>query len=285
MDKLSSTPSTLTNTSATDTPVVLCFSGLDPSGGAGLQADIETLASIGCHCAPIATVLTAQDTRDIQSIQTVNAHLILEQARSVLEDLPVAAIKIGLLGDLNTVSTLHTLFQDYPQLPVIWDPVIASGGGTQLLEQDLINTASHLLMPHTHILTPNAAEARILSEQSDSLNACAHELMSMGAEYVLITGTDEKTPRVENRLWGNGKALLNCHWDRLPHQYHGSGCTLAAAIAGYISQGLDPLSATREAQAFTWKSLQAAKRLGMGQHLPYRLHWSQAQEACEDSLA
>ena len=263
----------------TDTPVILCLSGLDPSGGAGLQADIETLASIGCHCAPVATMLTAQDSEDIKNTLAVDPSFIIEQANSVLEDMKVKAIKIGLLGALPTVSAIHEVLKQHPEIPVIWDPVITSGGGTPLLEREIIDTATSLLMPLTHILTPNSSEARVLSAQTDSLDTCAHQLMEMGCEYVLITGTHENTPRVENRLWGNGRALLSCHWNRLPHHYHGSGCTLAAAIAGYIGQGLDPLSATREAQAFTWKALHAAKRLGHGQHLPYRLHWSQPNQS------
>lgn len=255
-------------------PVILCFSGLDPSGGAGLQADIETLISIGCHCAPIATVLTDQDSQDVKAMQAVDGDFILQQANTLINDLNIAAIKIGLLANLNTASALRHFFQDHPGIPVIWDPVIASGGGSELIDRDSIDAAAHLLLPFTHIATPNSSEARILSHQTDSLETCAHAMMDMGCDYVLITGTHENTPRVENKLWGNGRALLSYHWDRLPHHYHGSGCTLSTAVAGYIGQGLDPLSATREAQAFTWKALESAKKIGSGQHFPYRLHWS-----------
>ena len=107
--------------------------------------------------------------------------------------------------------------------------------------------------------------------QSDaSLAECAQHLMQQGCHYVLITGTHEDSPRVLNRLWGEGQALLNCQWDRLPETYHGSGCTLASALAGYLTKGLDVLSAVREAQAFTWKALRHGYSLGKGQHLPQR---------------
>ena len=111
-------------------PVVLTLSGSDPSGGAGIQADIESLASHGCHCAPVITVITVQDTQDVKSYAPLDGTLIMEQARAVLEDMPVAAIKIGLLGSTDAVEAIHGVLQDYPDIPVILDPVLASGNGT-----------------------------------------------------------------------------------------------------------------------------------------------------------
>ncbi len=257
-----------------DKPVVLCFSGLDPSGGAGIQADIETIASLGGHCAPIVTTLTIQDTSNVKYTQAVDASLIVAQARAVLEDMPVRALKLGLLGSVAAVEAIHTILVDYPNLPVILDPIIYASGGTELAHRELLDALENLLLPYTTVLTPNSEEAQMLAEEADCLEACANQLLEKGCHYVLITGTHENTPQVINKLWGGGRRLLSeISWPRLPDQYHGSGCTLAAALSAYIAHGMDVISAVREAQSFTWQSLQHSHRLGMGQKIPERFFW------------
>src|SRR3569833_2856539 len=228
-------------------PVVITFAGSDPTGGAGLQADIEALASMGCHAAPIITAVTVQDTEDVKGYSAVDANLVIEQARAVLEDLSVSAFKIGMLGSVENVEAVHTLLTDYPGIPIVLDPIILAGGGGVLAD-------------------------------ADALDACAQELLEAGCEYGLITGTHERTIEVVNTLYGNRRQLETYSWERLPAQYHGSGCTLAAAAAGLLAQGLDPVSAVREAQQFTWDSLKNGHRFGMGQHLPNRFFWAQSEE-------
>lgn len=270
------------NSSNHQAPVVLCFSGLDPSGGAGIQADIETLASLGCHCAPVITALTAQDTVNVKDVEPVVATLLVEQARAVLEDMPVAAIKIGMLGSVQAVEAIHTILTDYEDIPVILDPVLAAGGGTQLATEQMVTAIRHLLLPHVELLTPNSEETRQLCREADSLDASAVALMDKGCEHVLITGTHEKTAKVVNQLWGKRirKQIFDC--ERLPNEYHGSGCTLASAIAAYIAHGTDVVTAVRNGLSFTWESLSHGHRLGMGQHIPNRLFWAQ-NDGCKQS--
>lgn len=259
-------------------PVVLALSGSDPSGGAGIQADIEALASHGCHCAPVITAVTVQDTQDIKSYAPLDGTLIMEQARAVLEDMPVVAIKIGLLGSTEAVEAIHSVLHDYPDIPVVLDPVLASGGGTALADDELLEALSGLLLPNTTVLTPNSVEARILAPEGDNLDACAMALLDKGCEFVLITGTHENTPHVVNSLYGNHRVLETFTWERLPGSFHGSGCTLAASIAGLLAQGLEPFSAIHEAQEYTWEALAHGYRVGMGQPLPNRLFWAQPEE-------
>ncbi|MBZ0072737.1 MAG: hydroxymethylpyrimidine/phosphomethylpyrimidine kinase [Gammaproteobacteria bacterium] len=259
-------------------PVVLALSGSDPSGGAGIQADIEALASHGCHCAPVITTVTVQDTQDIKSYAPLDGTLIMEQARAVLEDMPVAAIKIGLLGSVEAVEAIHSLLHDYPDIPVVLDPVLASGGGTVLVDDELIEALSSLLLPNTTVFTPNSLEARSLAPEADNLDACAMALLDRGCEFVLITGTHENTVHVVNTLYGNHRVLETYTWERLPGSFHGSGCTLAASIAGLLAQGLEPFSAIHEAQEYTWEALAHGYRAGMGQPIPNRLFWAQARE-------
>ncbi len=259
-------------------PVVMCFSGTDPTGGAGMQADIEAIASMGCHAAPVITAITVQDTENVKGYSAVDPTLVIEQARAVLEDMSVAAIKIGMLGSVENVEAVHTILTDYPDIPVVLDPIILAGGGGVLSDDDVVDALVNLLFPNTTLLTPNSHEARVLAPEADSLEACAQELLEAGCEYVLITGTHERTTDVVNSLYGNRRQLETYRWERLPSQYHGSGCTLAAAAAGLLAQGLDPVSAVREAQQYTWDALNHGHRLGMGQHLPNRLFWAQADE-------
>jgi hydroxymethylpyrimidine/phosphomethylpyrimidine kinase len=263
-------------------PVVLCLSGHDPTGGAGIQADIETLASMGCHAATVITAITVQDTQDVKAVAPVDAELIEEQARAVLEDMPVAAFKIGLLASSEAVAAIARILNDYPDVPVVLDPVLASGNGTPLLEDDALDALLEQLLPHTTVLTPNIPEARQLAHGADSLDACAMQLLELGCEYVLITGTHDHQPDVVNTLYGGHHVIERYTWERLPTNYHGSGCTLAAGIVGLLAQGIQPQSAIHEAQEFTWQSLKAGYRIGMGQHLPNRLFWARDDDQEEN---
>lgn len=265
--------------SQTTIPVVMTFAGNDPTGGAGIQADIEAIASMGAHAAPVITALTVQDTLNVMRFDPVDATVIIEQARAILEDMPVAAIKIGLTGSLENIEAIHTLLHDYPDIPVVCDPILRAGGGSRLTNDEMQIAMRELLFPYTTVLTPNSEEARTLAHEADTLDACAQELLDTGCELVLITGTHENSETVDNRLYGNHRLLETFSWERLPHSYHGSGCTLASAIAGLLAQGLEPFTAIHEAQEYTWESLKHGYRLGMGQYHPNRLFWARSDES------
>jgi hydroxymethylpyrimidine/phosphomethylpyrimidine kinase len=259
-------------------PVVMTFSGHDPCGGAGLQADIETLASQGCRAAPVVTALTVQDSTDVMEFRPLQASQVISQARAVLEDMPVAAFKIGMTGSVEVASAIHSILRDYPDVPLVLDPVLATGNRTALGEDGLADALRNLLLPMTTVLTPNSLEARALAPAADTLDACAIALLDSGAEYVLLTGTHEPTPHVTNTLYHGNQRIESFSWDRLPHDYHGSGCTLAACTAGLLAHGLDVLQSVHEAQHFTWQALAHADRPGMGQYLPDRLFWARQDQ-------
>jgi hydroxymethylpyrimidine/phosphomethylpyrimidine kinase len=259
-------------------PAVLVFAGNDPSGGAGIQADIEAIGSMGCHTLPVVTALTVQDTQGVKGYLPIEPSWVISQARAVLEDVPVAAFKIGMLGQVSNVEAVHTILTDYPNVPVVLDPVLASGTGQSLSEAGLVEAMISLLFPQTTVLTPNTLEARALASSADNLDACAQQLMDRGCEFVLLTGTHEPTPQVVNRLYGARREMESYTWERLPDSYHGSGCTLAAALAGLLAQGREPYSAVYEAQQYAWESLKYGYRLGMGQHIPNRLFWGSTDD-------
>lgn len=258
-------------------PVVMTLSGNDPTGGAGIQADIETLVSMGCHAAPVVTTLTVQDTQDVKSYATIETDMLISQARAVLEDMAVAAFKIGLLGSVETVEALHTLLMDYPEIPVVLDPILISGGGSNLADDDIVEAMVNLLFPLTTIITPNSTEARLLAPEADTLDACAQVMQELGCEHILITGTHENHREVINRLYGDQKLLETFHWERLPGTFHGSGCTLASAIAGMLANGTDIMTAVIEAQEYTLETLRNGYRIGMGQLIPNRLFWATSE--------
>ena len=257
-------------------PVVMLFGGTDPTSGAGLAADAMTVASLGCHPAPVVTAITAQDTTGVKQFLSVPTELVIAQARAVLEDMAVAAFKTGMLGTSEIVSAVASIADDYRHVPLVVDPVQASGGtGQPLSDEPLDEALRALLLPRAKLTTPNSGEAKRLAPGSDTLDACAQELLSLGCEYVLITGTHEATPKVLNRLYGNKRLLDTFSFERLPHGYHGSGCTLASACAATLAHGLDPVNAVAQALDYTWNTLKHGFRLGMGQHLPNRLYWGQ----------
>ncbi len=256
-------------------PVVLCFSGHDPSGGAGVQADIETLTSHHCHCVSVITALTEQDSRNVKKMLPQQPENIISQANTLFDDMPIAAIKIGLIGHYETAQAIHSILQQHPNIPVVLDPVLAAGGGTPLANTQLLAAMNELLLPCTTILTPNSEEAKQLTGLTD-LDACGLALLEQGCDYVLITGSHEPTPQVKNRLFHQQAMIEEFSWARLPHSYHGSGCTLASSIAGLLAQGLDAFSAITEAQDYSWNALDAAYKVGKGQHNPNRFFWVEA---------
>lgn len=259
-------------------PVVLVFGGTDPTSGAGVSADILTLAVLGCHPALVVTAVTAQDTAGPKQFALVEPELVVAQARAILEDMPVAAIKTGMLGSQVVVDVVAGILNDYPDIPLIVDPVQVSGRGDALADEPLDEALRTLLLSRTQLLTPNTLEARALAPDADSLDACAQELMAQGCNYVLITGTHEPTPKVEHRLYGNRRLIDRFTFERLPGSYHGSGCTLASACAASFAHGLEPVNAVAQALTYTWHTLKHGYRVGMGQLIPDRFRGSSKNE-------
>ena len=269
-------------------PIVLAFAASDPSGGAGIQADLLTLSSMGCHPLSVVTALTVQDTLGVEGILAIDSDWVADQARALLEDMPVDAFKVGVLGSVANIAAIAEIVSDYPDIPLVLDPVLASGRGDELATDEMAHALRELLLPQTTILTPNSMETRRLADIDDdepSLAQCAARLVAGGCEYVLVTGTHEATPEVVNTLYGKGGIVRSDTWPRLPHKYHGSGCTLASAIAAMLANGLELPEAVREAQDYTWHALEKAYRPGMGQHLPDRLFWARDERDGGESEA
>jgi hydroxymethylpyrimidine/phosphomethylpyrimidine kinase len=272
-------------------PIVLSFAASDPSGGAGIQADILTLSSMGCHALSVITAITVQDTVGVEGVLPLDAEWVADQARCVLEDMPVTVFKLGVLGSVEAIAAIAEVVSDYPEVPLVLDPVVSSGRGDELASEEMVVAMRELIIPQTTLITPNSLEARRLAlDESDdnddpSLEECARRILALGCEYVLITGTHENTPQVVNTLYSQEGVLRSDSWQRLPGTYHGSGCTLASAIAATIANGLSISEAVRDAQEYTWQTLSSGYRPGMGQHIPDRLFWAREDEEDQDDAA
>ncbi len=253
-------------------PIVLSFAASDPSGGAGMQADLLTLASLGCHPLSVLTALTVQDTRGVEKLLAIEPAWVAAQARRVLEDIPVAAFKLGVLGSAANARIIATILGEHPRIPVVLDPVLASGRGDPLADDETVQELRAELLPRTTVLTPNSVEARrlALAPPQAGLPDCARELTKLGCKFVLVTGTHEPGAQVANTLYDANGTVREDRWERLPRSYHGSGCTLASAVAALIAKGLDVPSAAQAAQRYTWQALAAGFQPGRGQHLPDR---------------
>ena len=269
-------------------PIVLTFAASDPTGGAGIQADLLTLAGMGCHPVSVITAITVQDTAGVEDVMTIDAGWVEDQARALLEDIPVAAFKFGMLGSVEAIAAIAEIVNDYPDIPLVFDPVLASGRGDQLADDEMIEAMVGLLVPRTTIVTPNSLEARrlVLDEEKEDdapdLAECARRLINAGAAHVLITGTHENTAQVTNTLYGQRGRIREDSWERLPGSYHGSGCTLASAIAANLANGLMIEDAVRDAQEYTWHALDAGFRPGMGQYIPDRFFWARVEDSSDD---
>ena len=245
-------------------PLVLTFAASDPTGGAGLQADLLTLAALGCHPLSVLTGFTVQDTRGVELLESLPAGLVARQARMLLAESKVAAFKVGVVGSADNARAVGAIAAENPNVPLVLDPVLASGRGDPLADRDVPGALLESLVPRATVVTPNSLEAAGLGGRQ--------RLLDLGCRYVLVTGTHDETPEVINRLYDARGLVREDRWKRLPGSYHGSGCTLASAIAAALAKGRNVPEAVREAQQFTWQALAEGFRSGAGQSLPNRFH-------------
>jgi hydroxymethylpyrimidine/phosphomethylpyrimidine kinase len=251
-------------------PLVLCLSGLDPSGGAGLQADIETIAALGGHALGVVTALTAQDTRNVVRVVATEAALLRQQLELLLADCRPAAVKLGLLGGPEQFPVILDAIRR-AAVPVVCDPVLRAGGGAPLHGEAAAQALRRELFAAVTVLTPNAAEARRLCPGEADLDGCGASLLRAGCAQVLITGGDEPGAAVRNTWYAPGQAPRRYAWPRLPETFHGAGCTLASAIAALLARGLAMDQALQQAQEWTQQALQRAFAVGLGRRIPGRI--------------
>jgi len=245
------------------------LSGLDPSGGAGIQADIQAITALGAHPLPVITCLTVQDTRNVYNATAVDARLIREQLECLAADTPFQAIKTGALGNAEIVDTLLDFLADKPDIPLIVDPVIKAAGGGDLADQVLITRMAEALFARADLITPNGIELAMLGANED-LASAAGNLLSAGCQAVLATGGHGTGDHIENTLYRPGQPPQSWQIRRVGGEYHGTGCTLAASIAAGRAAGLSQPEAIEQAQRFVSMAIGQAMAVGKGQPVPDR---------------
>ncbi len=271
-------------------PVVLTFGVSDPTGATGLAADAITCASMGCHAAGAVTAVSVQDSVRLQDVLAIEGELVDDQARAVLEDMPVAAIKVGAIGSSDNAQVIAAILSDYDDVPVVVDPwfeVPAAEIEESRSALELMTAMCELMLPRTTMLTVDLKTARRLGtvlaaaggsteEDADDLSAseCARRLLGAGAEYVLLTGVQTAGGLNVNTLFDAEGGQQNESVDRVELRFRGAGDTLSASIAALLAQGIDVGDAVREAHDFLGQSLAAGFRLGMGAAMPDRLFWA-----------
>ena len=254
-------------------PCVLVFAGVDPSGGAGVYADVQASAGVGAHALAVVTVLTVQDNNRVYAVYPLAPEQVSAQADALIAAIPVAAVKIGIIGSHANAQCIAALVQRLkiaqPDLPVVLDPVLASGHGDALMTDDALAVIAPLLV-HTTLVTPNLPEARALSGGATDPAQQANALFGRGAQHVLIKGGHDRGGSVVNRLFSANGDSFAWEWPRLPGAFHGSGCTLASAIAGCLAQCADVRQACDRGQKFCQAALDQAFVIAPGQLIPRR---------------
>ncbi|MGB1580387.1 MAG: bifunctional hydroxymethylpyrimidine kinase/phosphomethylpyrimidine kinase [Nevskiales bacterium] len=249
------------------TAALLCISGHDPSGGAGIQADIETLTAFGQPCVSLISCLTVQDSRGLSSAHCTAPELFEAQADALLADIAISGIKLGALGDARIARITARLIQQLrtaqPDLPVIVDPVLKAGGGGSLSDTALLDCLRNSILPLATLATPNHDELQQLGS--------VRQLLDAGCQWLLLTQTDSSQGEdISHHLHGPAGEPHSFSVPRLDGHFHGSGCTLAAAIAALAVQGASMPQAVEQALAFTQRCLERARPLGQGQLFPNR---------------
>lgn len=260
--------------SSANPPVILSFSVLDPSGTGGIQASIETAASLGCHCAPIITANCTSGSAPDSNMVSTDPTIIIEQARSILEEMEVQAIYVGFLGSLSIAEAVHSILQDCQNVPVVSHPSLCFLDENNNEHSELIQAYSNLILPQSTIGSFSLFEAREIAMESDTVDTTAHALVSGGCDIAVITGTGKHTQAFQNSAFDTKGLMKNFRWEQEPANCHGSSSTLSMAMACYLGHGFGESQAIDQAQNFAWQSMRASREMGFGRRTPHRLYWA-----------
>lgn len=249
-------------------PKLLSIAGSDSGGGAGIQADIKTATLLGCHAMTAITAVTVQDTQAVKDIHPIPATTVYAQAKTVMEDIGVDAIKTGMLHNQEIIQHIAKLASEYPNTPFIIDPVMISTSGHPLLAPSAIETLKQQLLSHASLLTPNLPEAEALTgltiREIPDMHQAGQALLAQGCQAVLIKGGHGTEEQITDLLiTPNTQQLF--HHPRLPiMDTHGSGCTLSTAIACFLAKGKSLDVAVKEATDFVHHAIASSTKLGRG---------------------
>lgn len=260
-------------------PLVLTFGVTDPVGAIGIQADLASFAAMGCHGLSVVTALSIGDTTHTEELQLIDPDWVSDQARVLLEDMPVSAFKVGFIGSIENISVIAEIVSDYPDVPLVLDP-FSTILPDQDMDEEVLLALRELLIPQTTLLLVSVDELSRLAETwrepslEPMLEADVKHMIELGCEFVFVTGTPGDPHDVSNILFNEGGIVRNDSWQRQAGPFVGAGNTLSATIAAMLANGLDVPESVFEAEEFTVAALMHAQRLGMGKLVPDRYFWA-----------
>ena len=250
-------------------PTVLTIAGSDSGGGAGIQTDLKTFAALGCYGTSAVTAITVQNTLGVQSIHGIPAEILASQISVILDDIRPYAIKIGMLYSQEQIESVTAALIQYPDIPVILDPVMRSSAGQDLMSQATVNAMRELLFPLVTLVTPNLDEASVLTNTAvtdeDQMQAAAQDLIHTGCYAVLVKGGHLKSNTLCN-LYADRTGFTRKYFSNRieTKNTHGTGCTLSSAIAAYLALGERIELAVERAGLFVHNALLAGKDVKTG---------------------
>ncbi|RJG10818.1 bifunctional hydroxymethylpyrimidine kinase/phosphomethylpyrimidine kinase [Massilia cavernae] len=263
-------------------PLILCFGVSDPIGATGIQSDLACFAALGCHGLSVTTGILIADTARVDDMHEIDSGWVIDQARVLLEDMPVSAFKVGPLASVEQVAAVAEIVSDYPHIPLVLDPFMSGLPDSGLLDDDMLTAVRQILVPQATMLLLSQVElARMAETWRETPGAVAEhvaELTGTGCAYVLVTGTEAPRGTLANTLFNDEGVVASYSTPLLPGPFIGAGSTISGALAALLAAQTEPLQAARQAQDFAAGALANAQRFGMGKLVPNKF-FASAQAA------
>jgi hydroxymethylpyrimidine/phosphomethylpyrimidine kinase len=257
------------NKKAYSYPSVLTIAGFDGSGGAGIQGDIKTISALGCYATSVLTALPVQNTCGVRSIYPIPPEVVQEQLQAILDDIRPDAIKIGMVHTTDVVEVIVNTLQQYPKVPLVFDPVMVSTSGQRLLEASTVDVIIKKLFPLAAVITPNLDEAAVLTgipvHTVDDMRVAGKKIMELGARSVLLKGGHLGAAQLTSLYFTNDGEVREYSFEKIDTQNtRGTGCALSSAIASYVARGSSLTDAVALAQEYVYQAILQGKDVQMG---------------------
>ena len=258
-------------------PKTLTIAGSDPSGGAGIQADLKTFSALGCYGMAVITACTAQNTKGVTAVEVMPAEFVRQQLLTIFDDIAVHAVKIGMIADAEIADVVADVLEEFQPDNIVLDPVMVATSGDSLISNDAMDVLKERLIPLADVITPNIPEAEKLSKKAVlDMEEAAKGLLSLGADAVLLKGGHLSKDVMSNDVLAHADGIQTFEAKRiLTSNTHGTGCTLSSAIAAYLARGMDLRAAVGMAKTYLTEAIEAGSSLGVGHgHGPVHHFWN-----------
>lgn len=253
-----------------NTPIVLVIGGLDPTGGAGVLADSQTILMNGCHPITLVTCLTAQNTNSFDGMKATNTDFFKKMTKTLLKDISsINAIKIGALANEEIIKLVKEIIINYKNIPVVLDPIIETSSGGSLINKEGIKELKLSLLPYAELVTPNIEEAKFLTNK-DSLSEITEQFHKLKSNYIFIKDNEEKN-QIRNYLYKNKQLIKEWQVAKIKGRFQGTGCSISSCIASNLAKEIKIEESIELAQDTVHQSLLNVIDLGKGQKIPKRI--------------